>query len=309
MKNLAGKVALLTGASGGLGIHIARALANEGVKLALVASPGMGLEELRNSILAKKVEAISSVSDLRELDQIHAVFELVLRHFGRIDILINNAGVEFTAALHTLTEENVRDVVRINLEAPLLLTRLVLPQMLERRAGHVVNISSLAGKSGPAFQEPYAASKAGLIAFTSSLRATYRPQGVSASVICPGFVEAGIYARLKTRSGCAAPALLGTSPPERVGESVVRCIRKDLPEAVINPYPVRPLFAMAALFPRLGEWLIRQTGAHDFFRKAEGALRAKEAQAGQSLALKTDVGQNSQDEQDCGKGACHSRLD
>ena len=136
-----------------------------------------------------------------------------------------------------------------------------------------MNISSLAGKSGPAFQEPYAATKAGLIAFTSSLRATYRRLGVSASVIVPGFVEAGIYAKLKAKSGCSAPALLGTSPPERIPAAVLRAIKNDLPEIIVNPLPVRPLLAFTALFPSLGEWAADKTGGNDFFRRVVQSQR------------------------------------
>jgi short-subunit dehydrogenase len=149
----------------------------------------------------------------------------------------------------------------------MILTRLVLPGMLARKRGHIVNISSLAGKSGPAFQEPYAATKSGLIGFTSSLRGTYRSMGVSASAVVPGFVEAGIYAHLKERSGCAAPALLGTSPPEKVADAVLKVVDRDLPEIIINPLPVRPLLGLMAMFPRIGEWLGGKTGANDFFRK------------------------------------------
>jgi short-subunit dehydrogenase len=142
----------------------------------------------------------------------------------------------------------------------------VLPEMLSRKRGHIVNISSLAGKSGPAFQEPYAATKAALIGFTSSLRGTYRGSGVSASAVVPGFVEAGIYAQLKERSGMAAPALL-VSRPEKVAQAVIKVIENDLPEIIINPLPVRPLLAFIALFPKVGEWLSDKTGANDFFRK------------------------------------------
>jgi len=149
--------------------------------------------------------------------------------------------------------------------------------MLERKRGHIVNISSLAGKSGPAFQEPYAATKAGLIAFTSSLRATYRGSGVSASVIVPGFVETGIYTKLKTKSGCSAPAFLGTSPPEAIPRAVIRAIQKDLPEIIVNPLPVRPLLAFTSLFPSLGEWVIDKIGTNDFFRRVvEAQKRARE---------------------------------
>ena len=161
----------------------------------------------------------------------------------------------------------------------MLLTRLVLPEMLDRKCGHIVNMSSLAGKAGPAFQEPYAATKAALIAFTASLRASYRGTGVSASVICPGFVEAGIYAKLKKETGFAAPALLGTSLPEPVARAVLKAIRRDLPEVIVNSLPVKPLFATAILFPRLGEFLVGMTGAHRFFARAADALKQKRIEA------------------------------
>jgi short-subunit dehydrogenase len=190
-----------------------------------------------------------------------------------IDILINNAGVEFTSVYHELSEDNIYETLRVNLEAPMILSRLVLPEMLERKRGFIVNISSLAGKSGPAFQEPYAATKAGLINFTASLRATYRGSGVSAAVIVPGFVEAGIYAKLKAKSGCSAPALIGTSPPEAIPRAVIRAIENDLPEIIVNPLPVRPLLALIALFPSWGEWIAEKMGTNNFFREVAEAQK------------------------------------
>jgi NAD(P)-dependent dehydrogenase (short-subunit alcohol dehydrogenase family) len=274
MDNLQGRNALLTGASGGLGNYIALALANAGVNLSLVAFPGAGLEELRDKVKALGVRAAAFPLDLRTDDGIAAALAETRREFKTIDILINNAGIEFTSAYHDLPPETIEDILSVNLHAPMLLTRGVLPEMLQRRSGHIVNISSLAGKAGPGYQEPYAATKAGLIGFTFSLRATYRGSGVSASVISPGFVEAGIYARLKERTGQAAPALLGTSPPEPVGKAVVRAIQKDLPDVIINPYPVRPLFALTALLPSLGEWMTTSLGVHRFFgRIAEAQKR------------------------------------
>jgi hypothetical protein len=93
---------------------------------------------------------------------------------------------------------------------------------------------------------------------------------VSASVITPGFVEAGIYARLKAKAG-PAPALLGSSAPELISRAVIQAIERDRPEIIINPIPVRPLFAFAALFPSVGEWVIERIGANNFFRRAAEA--------------------------------------
>jgi short-subunit dehydrogenase len=270
-----GDTVLLTGAPGGLGTIMAQAFADYKVRQALVMPPGGNLEELQKTLKKRGGESVVFACDLRDAAQRRQLLSDVRQQLGPVDILINNAGVEFTSAYHDLSEENIYGLLRVNLEAPMILSWLVLPEMLERKRGHIVNISSLAGKSGPAFQEPYAATKAGLIAFTSSLRATYRGSGVSASVIVPGFVETGIYAKLKTKSGCSAPALISASPPEAIPRAVIRAIQKDLPEIIVNPLPVRPLLAFTSLFPSLGEWVVDKIGTNDFFRRVVETQKRK----------------------------------
>jgi NAD(P)-dependent dehydrogenase (short-subunit alcohol dehydrogenase family) len=268
MKIQPGDVVLLTGASGGLGIHFVKAFAKLGARLVLASFPGNDLQEIRAEVEKLGCESIDMICDLRDPAQRVKLVELALNRFGRVDVLVNNAGVEFTAFYHELSEDQIASVLSVNLEAPMLLTRLLLPAMLAQKRGHIINISSLAGKSGPAYQEPYAATKAGLVAFTLSLRSTYRSRGVSASAIVPGFVEAGIYSRLKAQTGMSAPAWLGTSQPAAVVQAVLRAIVSDPPEMIVNPIPVRPLLAFTALFPRTGEWLTGKIGANDFFRRA-----------------------------------------
>jgi short-subunit dehydrogenase len=268
MKIKPGDVVLLTGASGGLGIHFVKAFARLRIRLVLAAFPGNDLQEIRAEIEKQGCESVDMICDLRDPSQRLKLIETALNRFGRVDVLVNNAGVEFTAFYHELSETQIATVLAVNLEAPMMLARLVLPAMLTQKCGHIINISSLAGKSGPAFQEPYAATKAALIAFTLSLRSTYRTAGVSASAIVPGFVETGIYSRLKAQTGMSAPTWLGTSQPESVVHAVLRAIENDLPEVIVNPVPVRPLLAITALFPRVGEWLSGKIGANNFFRRA-----------------------------------------
>ena len=267
MKLRPNQTALLTGASGGLGTYIARALAAYGINQALVAFPGKDLPPLKEELERNGMSASDLVADLRLKEERQRIVDEVSKTFGQIDILINNAGVEFTAPYHALSEDDITSVIEVNLEAPMHLTRLVIPHMLERGSGHIVSMSSLAGKAGPAYQEPYAATKSGLIAFTMALRESYFRSGVSASVICPGFIEAGIYARIKEESGCSAPALMGTSPPEKVGRAVIRAIQNDIPQVIINPYPVRPILALSEISPRLGAWIARAMGASKFFKR------------------------------------------
>jgi short-subunit dehydrogenase len=273
MRELAGQTVLLTGASGGLGVSLARAFARLGSKLVLVAYPETGLDRVRQEVERCGSPALSLTSDLRDPEQRRAVVAQATKVFGSVDILVNNAGIELTTPYHELTEQSLRELISINLEAAMVLTRLVLPGMLARRSGHIVNISSLAGKMGPAFQEPYAATKAALVAFTASLRATYRSSGVSASTVVPAFVEAGIYARLKAQTGCAAPAFLVGNTPEHVAQAVLRAICQDRPEIIVNRYPLRPALALAVLAPRLAEWISARIGVDQFFRRAVEARK------------------------------------
>ena len=260
MTHLKGRTALLTGADGGMGGHLATALAAEGVNLLLVGFGEHGLAALVDALTARGVCAKSIHADLRDASQRRDVVAAARREFGDIDLLVNNAGVEYSCPYHELTPAQIKDVIEVNLTASMMLAHLVLPDMLRRRSGHIVNMSSLAGKSGPAFQEPYAATKAALTAFTYSLRATYRSTGVSASVITPGFVDTGIYARLKDRTHCSAPFLLSPVSPGH-------------PEVLVSRYPVQPILMILALMPRLGLWMIARLGTHEFFRRVVEASK------------------------------------
>jgi len=280
MKNLRGQAAILTGASGGLGNFIAPAMARAGMNLALVAFPGTGIDEVRSAVMKEGIKVLALALDLRDPEQRRQVVSATLKEFGSVDVLVNNAGIESSSVYHELSEEDIRNVLAVNLEAPMMLTRAVLPEMLRRGRGHIVNMSSLAGKFRPGFQEAYVATKAALTAFTYSLRGTYRGTGVSASVVCPGFVEAGIYARIKEEIGRPAPGLLGAAvcSPECVARAVLRVIQHDVPEMFVSKVPVRPMLTLCALSPSLGAWITDKIlGADDFFRAvAEARKRGRQ---------------------------------
>jgi short-subunit dehydrogenase len=275
-----GRTVLLTGATGGIGAYIAAEFVARGVNLALVAYPGAGLDDMCSACRLKGIKASSFVLDLSKPESCRQAIEAVTAEFGAVDILVNNAGVEYSAYYHELPDASIREVLDVNLRAPMLLARHALPGMLSRKQGHIVNISSLAAKSGPAFQECYSASKAGLHGFTASLRSTYRGSGVSASVICPGFVEAGIYANLKRRAGRPAPALLGAISPQRVARAVLRTVETDKAEVILNRYPVRPLLLLAVISPAAVAWVSARLGVNDFFRKVVEGERAHAPESG-----------------------------
>lgn len=280
MRTLAGRVALVTGASRGLGRYIARELADAGMHLGLAARSAGALEELAASMRSDGGRVVVLPTDLESDREIEALAEDAERELGAIDVLVNNAGITRMSHFHRLEDRELRREIRVNLIAPMLLTRRSLPGMLRRERGHVVNIASVAGKGGPPFDAGYGASKAGLISFTESLRQEYHGSGVSASVICPGYVEdAGMYHEMREAHGARARRLLGTSSPEAVAAAVVRAVRKDVPEIIVNRLPVRPLSTLAEASPRIGERLIRLVGAYEPFRRAaESGARREEGE-------------------------------
>jgi len=274
MQELKGRVAVLTGASRGIGVHVARSLARRGVRLALAARSAEQLEVVRAEVAGLGVDAIAVPTDVSDSEARKALIAAAEEQLGPVDILVNNAGIETAAAYEHVTEDEVRRFIEVNLVAPMHLTRLVLPGMLERDRGHVVNMGSLAGLGPTAFGESYAATKHGLVGFTKSLRASSKvsKSNVSASSICPGFVrDVGMYQQMQDDGANPSGAMLGTSSPESVGEAVVRAIVKDLPDVVVNPGFPRLMFALLMLFPRMSEWIALRTGSFDVFTSAAGA--------------------------------------
>jgi short-subunit dehydrogenase len=258
MHDLKNKTAIVTGASRGIGTYIAQALAQEHMKLVLAARSVPELEEVAQRLRQEGHQVLAVPTDVTDPAALEGLVEAARREFGTVDALVNNAGGETLDAYHRLAWEEVHNTLQVNLTAPMHLTHLVLPGMLAQGRGHIVNISSLAARNAVAFQEQetYCTSKAGLWGFTIALRASYRGSGVSASVICPGFVKGvGMFQRIQDTTGVKTP-FYGASPPEKVASAVVRAIKHDLPEVIVNPVPVRPFLALEVLFPRLIERVI-----------------------------------------------------
>jgi short-subunit dehydrogenase len=264
---LQGRNALLTGASGGIGRQIARALAADGVNVALSGRREDALTELAQELQAQGVRSTSVAADLADREQLRNLLPRAEQALGPIDVLVNNAGLENTSAFTAYTEQELVEMVEVNLTAPMLLTHAAVPSMLERGGGHVVFVSSLAGKVGPAYSGPYAATKAGLIGLTQSLRAEYAQKPIGFSVVCPGFTAGdGMYQRMADE-GHTSNRLLGETSTEKVAAAVVRAIKQDVPEIVESGAPVRPALALQQLAPRLVERISPRFGATDLFRR------------------------------------------
>jgi short-subunit dehydrogenase len=269
MRDLASRIALITGGSSGIGLATAEALAQQGMNLVLVARKPEPLERAAQQLRTCGAQVLAIAADVTDLVQLQKLVERVITEFGRIDVLVNCAGTESIRAFHQIEHADIERTIQLNLTATLQLTRVVIPHMLLAGRGHVVSIASVAGKFGPAYATAYAASKAGQIAFTQSLRAEYLASGISASVICPGSTrDAGLYEQMRTETGFNFPFHLGWTTSTSVAHAVVRAIRRDLPEVVLNTLPLRPLLALGQLFPRFASWLFRIGSRHHFHKVA-----------------------------------------
>ena len=257
MEQLRGRNALVTGAGGGLGAYIARALAGEGVNLAVTDLPGSSVDGLSAELRTRSVQVEHAPADLTDRDERRRLASWATDALGPIDILVNNAGVEFGGPFLDTSPEQLELTVAVNLLAVMDLTRLLLPGMLDRRRGHVVSMASLAGKIPPPQLASYGATKHGVVGFTGALRAELADEPVGFSAICPGFVgRVGMFGRLEPYiEGGSVP--MGTIPPERVGDAVVRAIREDVGEIVLNRRPVKPLILLNAIAPGAASRLAR----------------------------------------------------
>ncbi len=251
------RTAIVTGASRGIGTYIASALAKEGMNLILVARQATELNRVANELSPSAGGRVIAVpTDLTDRSALQTLISTAEAEFGTIDVLVNNAGLDSVRFFHQESPDVLERLIAVNLTAPIVLTRLVLPGMLERRRGHIVNIASLAAKLPFPYDVMYATSKAGLVHFTTSLRAECRGTGVSASAILAGqFTDIGVSAQALQQAGVRKPNSVPTSPPEAAGQAVIQALQKDLAEIAI-PGP-------ALLFTRispLGSLFLQGTG-------------------------------------------------
>lgn len=249
--DIEGKTALLTGATGGLGRAIAEDLARAGVRLVLTSRKGAELEELAASLPGGGHRAITA-----DLATDGAVAQL-LGEAGQVAILVANAGIGGGPALEQNDEEAIKAVTRVNLETPILLAAGLRGGMLDRGEGHMVFVSSLAAKAIPVGTALYAATKAGLRAFSLGLRSDLASRNIGVSVVLPGFVrDAGMF----HDSGAKPPPGIGTTTPEDVSRGVLSAIREDRGEVDVAPIQQRAFVNFSFHFHGLGKRAERALG-------------------------------------------------
>jgi short-subunit dehydrogenase len=247
---IAGARVLLTGATGGLGQAIARALGARGAQLILTGRRGDVLESLASELGAPAISV-----DLADRADVARLIE----EAGSVDVLVANAGLPGTGTLVELSQEEVDRGLEVNLRAPIALAHALLPAMRANRRGQLVFISSLSGKSASGSSSIYSATKFGLRGFGLSMRDELHGSGVSSSVICPGFIrEAGMFAE----TGIKLPPGVGTRTPADVAAAVIRAIEHDRAEIDVAPAVLRVGAALAGLAPELSARVARLLGSN-----------------------------------------------
>lgn len=237
-----GKRVLLTGATGGLGRAIALALAERGAHLVLSSRKQDELDELAIELPGDR-HAVA-VSDLAE----PGAAEQLASDAGAVEILVANAALPGSGRLETYSPDEIARAVRVNLESPMILARALLPAMHAGGAGHLLFVSSLAGKAASPRASIYNATKFGLRGFALALREDLAGDGsgIGVSVVMPGFIRgAGMFAD----SGAAPPPGVGTGTPEQVGAGVVSAIERNRAEVAVAPLRQRALTSFAHVFP------------------------------------------------------------
>lgn len=264
--DIQGGHALITGASRGIGVHIARAFSQRGYKLSLVARSIEGLEKTAALLSRSGVSIELIAADLADSDARRQLLERATQAHGPIDVLVNNAGLYEPGLLEARDDAAIEAELQLNLHALIYLSKAVLPAMRARGHGAIVNMSSLAGLVGAAYSEVYSASKFGVVGFTRALRASLAQEGqagIQVVSVCPGYVsEVGMFQDYAQQYEISAPTWMGTSHPDAVAQAVIEALVSRAPELIVNPGPMRLGLSLAALFPRIMEWVYLKLGAH-----------------------------------------------
>jgi short-subunit dehydrogenase len=254
-----GKTILITGGSRGLGLVMARQLLDAGARVAICARDEAELERARAELRQQGKEIFAWTCDVTDRAQVEQLINQVREHFGAIDILINNAGTDIVGPLENLTMQDYDDLMKLHFWAPLHTAYAVLPEMQARRAGRIVNISSIGGKLPSPHMLAYCASKFALVGLSEGMRVELAKDGILVTTVCPGMIHSGVidHAIFKGQHrkeyswfsvGDSLPIL--SASPEKVARATIAGLRRGAVEVIV-PVPAWLIVKFYALFPGL----------------------------------------------------------
>lgn len=244
-------VTIITGASSGIGKATAHVFARAGARLVLAARTRENLESLRNELSAYGTDVLLVPTDVTVEADVRKLVDETIAHFGRVDIAICNAGIYVRSSVKDVSLEAIERCMNVNFYGTVHLVRAVLPLMLAQKSGHIVAVTSVDGRKGLPPDGAYVASKFAATGFLDVLRQELRGTGVRASTILPGRVDTPMIATL------SVPAASAKIPSMRVGRAILRAVRTGRRELVIPFAGPKTLIVLSALWPALGDWLVR----------------------------------------------------
>jgi uncharacterized protein len=259
------KVALITGGSSGLGKAIAKALVRQGARVVVVARGAERVAATVGELEREGGNVLGMVADITRDDDVQRMLQETLSTFGRLDLLVNCAGASARGALTDTGPDEFERLMKLNLIALVRCTQAVLPRLLERR-GHLINIGSLASKSAGPYLGAYAATKFAVAAYSQQLRLELGQKGLHVLLVCPGPIQRdevrdyGASTMTSLPESAARPGggvRVSRIDPVRLAERILKACERRQAELIV-PAKARLLFALSAVSPRLGDWLVRK---------------------------------------------------
>jgi len=253
VRGLTGKNVVITGASSGIGRATALEMARRGARVVAAARRARALEELRREI---GTACTTIVADVTRAEDCKRIIETA----GQVDVLVNNAGFAIFGTIAETDPDHMRDMMDTNYMGAVRCTQAVLPQMLERRSGAIVNVGSIAGIMGYAGMGGYCASKFALVGFTEALRDEVKARGVRVALVCPGTTETEFFTRAERKRMPAASRLIPGLSPERVARAICEAAEDGRYRRIL-PAAAALYMRLKEISPRLAHLLMRRMSA------------------------------------------------
>lgn len=254
-KDLRGCVAIITGASSGIGRETALALAREGVRTVLAARREQRLRQVVEAVSAMGGEALMVCTDVSVQSQVERLVQAGLSRFGRLDILVNNAGYGLFATVDDTTTEDLCRIMAVNFMGAFYAIKAVLPIMRQQGYGHIINISSIVGKRALPYSGAYCATKSAMIALSESLRVELAGTGIEVSVVCPAGTATEFFDVAQNKYALRVRPAGPVQSAAQVAQTIVKLARHSRPE-VMTFKPARLLAVANAISPGLVDWAI-----------------------------------------------------
>lgn len=215
--NLRGKVAIVTGGNGGIGLGMARGLADAGADIVIAARDAAKSEGAVNELRGRGVRAIAVATDVTNAESVNALIAATVKEFGRIDILINNAGINVRKPVHELALDEWHQVLETNLTSAFLCSQAAYPEMKKAGGGKIINIGSMLSIFGTGFAPAYGASKGGVVQFTKSIAAAWAADNIQANAVLPGWIDTDLTRRARDQVSQLNENVLRRTPAKRWG--------------------------------------------------------------------------------------------